>query len=122
MYTNRVNLIGFLGKDAEVHNSRHNSSFTTLSLATKRSWRDRESGGFKSETTWHRCVAFGNISNVAACLSKGAHVQIEGEIRTRDYTPAGGAKKSITEVRILSLVKLDRAKKPETTATQGAAA
>ena len=41
---------------------------------------------------------------------------------TRDYTPAGGTRKPITEVRILSLVKLDRAKKPETTETQRTAA
>ena len=122
MYTNRVNLTGFLGKDAEVHNTRNNSSFTTLSLATKRSWRDREAGGFNSETTWHRCVAFGNIASVAARLSKGAHVQIEGEIRTREYSPAnGGPKKTITEVRILSLVKLDRAKKSEAETQEAAA-
>ena len=123
MYSNRVNLTGFLGNDAEVHTTRNNSSFTTFSLATKRSWKDRESGGFQSETTWHRCIAFGKLAQAAAALGKGAHVQIEGQIRNREYTPANDAgKKSITEIRILSLVKLDRVKKSDAVDNPGAAA
>lgn len=38
---NRVTLIGFLGKDAEVRHARNNDTqFTVLSLATNRSWKD----------------------------------------------------------------------------------
>lgn len=127
MYSNRATLTGFLGKDAEVRNTRNQSSFTILSLATKRSWKDRESGDYKSQTTWHRCIAFGKLSEYAATLTKGAHVQIEGEIRTREYTPQAGkkggdVKRSITELRVISLVKLDRPKKTETDETSGAAA
>jgi single-strand DNA-binding protein len=127
MYSNRATLIGFLGRDAEVRNIRNQASFTILSLATKRSWKDRESGEYKSQTTWHRCIAFGKLSEYAATLTKGAHVQIVGEIRSREYTPSAGKKggeirKSITEVRVISLVKLDRPKKTESDETSGAAA
>ena len=127
MYQNRATLIGFLGKDAEVKSTRNNTSFTVLSLATKRSWKDRESGEYKSQTTWHRCVVFGKVSEYAATLTKGAHVQIEGEIRTREYSEklpgkkAAEVKKSITEVRVVSITKLDRPAKLETPA-EGAAA
>jgi single-strand DNA-binding protein len=120
MYSNRVMLIGFLGKDAEVRHTRNQTEFTVLSLATKRSWKDRESGEYKSQTTWHRCVAFGPVGQYAARLTKGAHVQIEGELQTREYTPAKGeARKSITEVRIRQFAKLDR---PNGAEEQGAAA
>jgi len=127
MYSNRATLTGFIGKDAEVRNTRNQASFTILSLATKRSWKDRESGDYKSQTTWHRCIAFGKLGEYAATLTKGAHVQIEGEIRTREYTPnsgknSGDSKKSITEVRVQSVVKLDRPKKTEAGETQGATA
>jgi len=114
MYQNRATLIGFLGKDAEVHNTRNESSFTTLSLATKRSWKDRETGERQSQTTWHRCVVWGKLADFAATLTKGAHVQVEGEIRTREYTQNLGGKKatevkkSITEVRVFSITKMDR--------------
>ena len=120
MYQNRATLIGFLGKDAEVKTTRNNASFTVLSLATKRSWKDRESGERQSQTTWHRCIVWGKLGKFAATLTKGAHVQVEGEIRVREYTQKSDAKtsadvkKSIIEVRVTSVAKLDRPKKAET--------
>jgi single-strand DNA-binding protein len=105
MYANRVSLTGFLGKDAETKTTRNNATFTVLSLATKRSWKDRQTEEWKSETTWHRIIAWGKLGESAANLLKGAHLQIEGEIRTRDYVQKTGGKKSvevkktITEVR-----------------------
>jgi len=117
MYANRVSLTGFLGKDAEIKATRNKASFTVLSLATKRSWKDRETEEWKSETTWHRIIAWGKLGDYAANLLKGAHLQIEGEIRTREYMQKTGGKKSaevkktITEIRAASIAKLDRPKK-----------
>ncbi len=117
MYANRVSLTGFLGKDAEIKTTRNNASFTVLSLATKRSWKDRETEEWKSETTWHRVIAWGKLGESAANLLKGAHLQIEGEIRSREYVQKTGGKKSaevkktITEIRATSIAKLDRTKK-----------
>ena len=123
MYQNRATLIGFLGKDAEVKTTRNNASFTVFSIATKRSWKDRESGERQSQTTWHRCIVWGKPGEFAATLTKGAHVQIEGEIRTREYTQKTGGNKSITEVRVTSIAKLDRSKKNDgESAAEGAAA
>ena len=56
----------------------------------------------------------------AATLTKGAHLQIIGEIQTREYVAKDGAKKSVTEIRVQRIARLDRAPKPET--TEGAAA
>src|SRR5260370_16361893 len=77
---NKVNLIGFLGSDAEVRNA-NNRSFTTLSLATKSSYKDKKSGEYVAHTEWHRSVLFAKLAHFAATLTKGAHVQIEGELR-----------------------------------------
>jgi single-strand DNA-binding protein len=125
MYANRVSLTGFLGKDAEVKTTRNNASFTVLSLATKRSWKDRASGERQSETTWHRIIAWGRLGEYAANLTKGMHLQIEGEIRTREYVQKSGGKsaevkKSITEIRATGIAKLDRSKVG--TVVEGAAA
>ena len=120
MYQNRVTLIGFLGKDAEVRTTKSQTAFTVLSLATKRSWKDRQSGERQSQTTWHRCIVWGKLGEFAATLGKGAHVQIEGEIRIREYTQktagkqSSDIKKSITEVRATSITKLDRPAKEGT--------
>jgi len=127
---NRATLIGFLGKDAEVKSTRNNASFTMLSLATTRYWKDRETGELQSQTTWHRCIVWGKLSEFAATLTKGAHVQIEGEIQTREYTQKTGGKKpvdvkkSITEIRVASIMNLDRKKADGASApdAEGAAA
>ena len=124
MYQNRATLIGFLGKDAEVKTTRNNASFTVLSLATKRTWKDRESGDYMSETTWHRCIVWGKLGEFAATLTKGAHIQVEGDIRIREYQPKATGKKtdqvkkSITEIRVFTINKLDRPAKE----AEGAAA
>jgi single-strand DNA-binding protein len=109
MYQNKVTLIGFLGNDAEVR-PNDNRSFTTLSLATKSSYK--KDGKYVSHTEWHRCVVFGKLSEFAGTLKKGAHVQMEGELRSREFdsTKTGG-KQTAWEIRVNSILKLDRAEK-----------
>ena len=109
MYQNRVTLIGFLGSDAEVR-SNDNRSFTTLSLATKSSYK--KDGKYISQTEWHRCVVFGKLAEFAGTLKKGAHLQIEGELRSREYdSKKAGTKQTIWEIRVSSVLKLDRGEK-----------
>ena len=111
MYQNKVNLIGFLGGDAEVRNA-NNRSFTTLSLATKSSYKDKKSGQYVTQTEWHRCVVFGKLAEFAGTLMKGTHVQIEGELRSREYaSKKTDSKQRIWEIRVDSILKLDRAEK-----------
>jgi single-strand DNA-binding protein len=113
MYQNKVTLIGFLGNDAEVR-SNENGSLTTISLATKSSYK--KDGKYIEHTEWHRCVVFGKLGEFASTLKKGAHVQIEGELRSRKYQPAKVGKKQpdekiVWEIRVNSILKLDRAAK-----------
>ena len=126
--TNRVSLIGFLGKDAEVKTTRNNARFTVLSLATKRSWKDRETGEWQSKSTWHRIVCWGRLADYAAELTKGAHLQVEGEITMREYTQktdgnkSSEVKKTITEIRASQIAKLTRPQKDGDAESQGATA
>jgi single-strand DNA-binding protein len=109
MYQNKVTLIGFIGSDAEVR-SNDNRSFTTLSLATKSSYK--KDGKYISHTEWHRCVVFGKLSDFAGTLKKGAHIQVEGELRSREYdSKKTDSKQRIWEIKVDSILKLDRAEK-----------
>ena len=109
MCLNRLTAIGFLGADAEVRNA-NNRSFTTLSLATKSSYKDKKSGQYIAQTEWHRCVIFGKLAEFAATLTKGAHVQVEGELRSREISVKNSDfRRRIWEVRVNSILKLDRA-------------
>ena len=114
MYQNKVTLIGFLGSKPEARTNNANFSVTDLSLATKSS--RKKDGRYISHTEWHRCVVFGKLSEFAGTLKKGAHLQVEGELRSREYeTKKVGKKpalkKTIWEIRVNSILKLDRAEK-----------
>ena len=113
MYQNKVTLIGFLGNDAEVR-TNDNRSFTTMSLATKSSYK--KDGKYISHTEWHRCIVFGKLGEFAGTLTKGAHLQVEGELRSREYETKkvgkkAAQKKTVWEIRVNSILKLDRAAK-----------
>jgi single-strand DNA-binding protein len=111
---NRATLTGYLGQDAVLRTARNQTPFTVLSLATHRTWKDRNSGERQSVTTWHRCVVFGKLANYAGTLTKGAFLQLEGEIGVREYFPrviAGSTeavKKTVTEIRVFRILNLDR--------------
>ena len=118
MYLNRITLIGFLGGDAERKVSNA-TNIAVFSLATKTSWKN-DAGTWESRTEWHRCVAFGRLVEFVATLSKGAHVAVEGELRSHEYPRevVVGAEKTavpqrVWEIRVDSVLKLDRAVKRE---------
>ena len=121
MYKNAVNLIGFLGKDAEVKAAQDNSTnFTVLSLATKESWKNKQTNEWESRTEWHRILVFGKLGDFAATLTKGAHIEVEGALRSREQTfeLKGSSKKNPETknvrswfIRAESIRKLDRAEK-----------
>ena len=109
MYQNKVTLIGFLGSNAEAR-TNSNGSFTTLSLATKSSYK--KDGKYISHSEWHRCVVFGKLSEFAKTLTKGAHIQVEGELRSRENdSKKTDSKHRVWEIRVASILKLDRAEK-----------
>jgi single-strand DNA-binding protein len=124
LYLNRITLIGFLGGDAEkkVTNA---TNIAVFSLATKASWKN-DAGIWESQSEWHRCVAFGRLAEFGGSLARGAHVAIEGELRSHEYQleiVVGDQKTAIAqhvwEIRVDSVLKLDRAAKRESTGDPG---
>ena len=112
MYLNRITLIGFLGSNAELR-TVNNATFALLSLATKSSYKDKKTSEYVSHTEWHRAIVWGKLADYAKTLTKGSHIQVEGELRSREYQDKknGNSKRRVWEVRVDSILKLDRAEK-----------
>jgi single-strand DNA-binding protein len=111
MYLNRLTLIGFIGADAEAKTSNRGSRFAVFSVATKRSWKNAQ-GSWESRSEWHHCLAFGKLGEFAVSLKKGAHVEVEGELRSREYEKDGVTHR-VFECCVESILKLDRAARQE---------
>jgi single-strand DNA-binding protein len=127
MYLNSITLVGFVGSDPELRQSRSNGSkFTTLSVATQRSWKN-DQDEWVSKTEWHRVSIFRPrlAEFVAENVRKGSHVLIEGSLISSTYErPAGKGKKAAAatitawSIRADVVRKLDRGEVEPETATR----
>ncbi len=103
---NKALLIGNLGADPEVRTTTGGTRVAGFSLATSRSWTDRE-GQPQERTEWHRIVAWDKLADIAEqFLHKGDRVYVEGEIQHRSYEDKEGVTRYVTEIRVRELVML----------------
>jgi single-strand DNA-binding protein len=102
---NKVILIGHIGKDAETKFTASGTAVSNFTLATNWRTKDQQTGEWKDETEWHRCVLW-KSENVSNYLLKGKQVYIEGRLRTRNYDDKDGIKRYITEVMCNELILL----------------
>ena len=106
---NRITLIGFVGQDAETRTTPNGNQYTRFSLATSTSWKENGNSDYKKRTEWHRVICWNKLADWAGNLHKGTYVEVEGELRYREYTP-NEADRSIrvAEIYARSILALDR--------------
>lgn len=96
---NKVTIIGNLGKDPEARYMPNGDCVATMSVATSKVWKDKQTGEEKDKTEWHRIVFFRRLAEIAAeYLKSGSKVYVEGELRTRKWTDKGGVDRYTTEI------------------------
>jgi single-strand DNA-binding protein len=101
---NKAILVGRLGGDAETRYTQGGTPVSRFSLAMNRQWRDSEKQ-VHEETDWLYIVLWRN-ENLAAYLTKGAKLYVEGRIQTRSYDDNEGVKRHVTEVVADNIVLL----------------
>ncbi|HTX37276.1 MAG TPA: single-stranded DNA-binding protein [Bryobacteraceae bacterium] len=102
---NKVILLGNLGKDAETRYTPSGTAVSNFTVATNRRWKDQQTGEWKDETEWHRCVLW-KSENRANYLTKGTNVFIEGRLQTRSWDDKDGQKRYSTEIVVEDLILL----------------
>ncbi len=101
---NRIFLIGRLGADAVLNDTKMGKKFLRFSMATsrysKKSEDKEQEGEQKSQPTqWHNVVIWGKLGEACApYLKKGKAVFVEGEVRTKNYLSKDGFEKFSYEV------------------------
>jgi single-strand DNA-binding protein len=110
---NSVQLIGNLGFDPEVKDTKHGKKYAKLVLATNESYKDAN-GRQIDETQWHDLVAWGPRAEFAGrTLTKGRQVAVEGKLVHRQYDDKDGNKRYFTEVVVNQLMPLGPGQKSE---------
>ena len=104
---NRVQLIGYLGKDPESKFTPTGKKVTQFSVAISNRWKSKE-GDAKEYTEWVNIEAWGRLGEVCSeFLKKGSLVFVEGRLKTDRYEDKGEAR-FFTKVVALSMQMLDR--------------
>lgn len=100
MSLNKVTLIGNVGQDPEIRQTKDGKDVASFSLATSESWKDKSSGEKRDKTEWHRIVVFsqGLVGVIKNYVKKGSKLYIEGSLQTRKWTDKEGIEKYTTEI------------------------
>lgn len=105
---NKVMLIGFTGRDAEMRYLSTGTAKTDFSLAVS-SRRRSQSGDWEDQTEWFNIVLFGDrAERVSQYITKGKQLFIEGRLTTRSWEDDQGQKHYRTEVIANNIEFLDR--------------
>lgn len=104
---NKVILIGNLGNDPETRYLPSGGAVTNVSLATSRSWKDKN-GVQQDQTEWHRVVFFNRLAEIAAqYLKKGSKVYVEGSLKTNKWQDKDGNDRYTTDIIANEMQMLD---------------
>ncbi|HEY3475861.1 MAG TPA: single-stranded DNA-binding protein [Anaerolineales bacterium] len=86
---NRVQLIGYLGRDPESRYTPTGKRVTDFSIAISHRWRD-ESGETREHTEWVNIEAWGRLAETChEYLGKGSLAYVEGRLKTDRYEDQG---------------------------------
>ena len=104
---NRVQLIGYLGKDPETRFTPTGKKVTQFSLAVTQRWK--AGGEAKEYTEWVNIEAWGRLGEIAQEYThKGSLVYLDGRLRTEKYEDKSGETKYYTKVVALNIQLLER--------------
>ena len=106
--TNRVCIIGRIGKTPELLTLNDNSTVCRFSVACTEKWTERTSGKKMEKCVWVQCVAWGALSRVATqFLAKGRLAMIDGKLDSRNFEDKKGITRYVTEVIVQNITFLD---------------
>ena len=98
MSVNKVILVGRLGRDPESRFTASGQAVCNFSLATDRSYKDRN-GQTQKQTEWHKIVVWGKLAEICQkYLKKGSQIFIEGRIQSRQWDDQQGQKRTSFEI------------------------
>ncbi|MEM8527033.1 MAG: single-stranded DNA-binding protein [Bacteroidota bacterium] len=105
--SNRIQLIGNLGRDVEFKETTTGKSLAKVSIATKEIYKN-QAGEKVVEVQWHNLVGWGRVAdNMNVLFKKGKNVAVQGKLTHRTYEDKEGVKRKTSEVVIQDFMLLN---------------
>ena len=100
---NRIELLGRVGTDPELRQTKNGTAVCRLRLAT-----DRRNSGGESQTDWHNLICWGKTAEaVAEYVHKGDRIYAAGRLGYDSWEDQDGQRRQTTEVHANEVVFLD---------------
>ncbi len=108
---NKVQLLGYVGKDPEIKTTNNDKRMATFRLATNSYTNvpNSTTGQKQERTEWHNIVAWGRaVDIVEKFVRKGRQLHIDGRLQTRNYLDDTGKKRYFTEIVADEIIVLNK--------------
>ena len=95
---NKVILIGNLGRQPELKQTKTGNTLANIALATSKSWTDK-AGAKQERTEWHNITVFGKLAEIVGqYCQKGSKLYVEGELETNKWQDKQGQDRYTTKI------------------------
>lgn len=97
MSDNTVTLVGNLSRDVELKFTPNGRGVASFGLAVNRKWQ--QNGEWQEAVSFFNVTCWGTLGeNVAASLTKGMRVIVNGRLEQRSWETQDGDKRSVVEI------------------------
>jgi single-strand DNA-binding protein len=115
---NRVQLIGYLGRDPESKYTSTGKRVTDFPIAITSRWKD-EAGETKEYTEWVNIEAWDRLAEIChEYIAKGSLVYVDGRLKTNRYEDQDGEPRYFTKVVAQTVQFLSNSRSDESFAEQ----
>jgi single-strand DNA-binding protein len=92
---NKVILVGNIGRDADVRETKKGDVILNFSVATSEKWDGGE------DTQWHNVDVFGKLANaIKDYVKKGRQIYVEGQLVHEEWLDKDGNKRNKSKVKV----------------------
>lgn len=113
---NQINLIGRVGHTPEI---RIGGQTTICNFTLAVDEFTKTDSGWATQTEWFRCTGYNKTADtVKDRVKKGSQIYVSGKMRSRKYTGKDGIERTVWEVVVNHVVKLNKSEDEQTTETQ----
>ena len=106
--------MGGLGRDPETKNFPNRGSITTFSVATSEFWKDKTTGEWKEEKTWHQIRGRSRDADyIERECRKGRYAIVTGKQRHTDWAKPDGTHSYFSFVEVDEILVVDRPRREQ---------
>lgn len=101
MQHNRFQVSGYLAAKPEIRFLPSGTKVANARLGESYRFKSKDQK-LETHTNWHRLTFYNELADLAAFFEQGDNLFVEGSLQQRQFTPADGSKRTVSEIVVKS--------------------